>query len=220
MRNLMRMPVHAWQRGTFTAESEARAAYGLGEASSRGQCDWVHRPYTQVKSVNLGVQFLQKQGEHLVACFLWLWDTGVLLFNHSFATPWTAASQASLSFTNSWSLLKLTSFELVMPSNHLIFYHPLLLLPLNFPSLNIFSNESALCIRWPKFGVSASTAVLPMNIQGWFPLGLTGLISLGPSSKGLSRVFSSTIVWSYQFFSTQPFLLSSSHIHTWPLEKP
>ena len=67
-----------------------------------------------------------------------------------FATPWTAAHQASLSITNSWSLLKLISTESVMPSNHLILCHPLLLLPTIFPSINVFSNESALHIRWPK----------------------------------------------------------------------
>ena len=67
-----------------------------------------------------------------------------------FATPWIAARQASLSIINSWSLLKLMSTELVMPSNHLILCHPLLLLPSIFPSLRVFSNESALCIMWPK----------------------------------------------------------------------
>ena len=76
-----------------------------------------------------------------------------------FATPWTAACQASLSITNSWSLLKLMSIELVMPSNHLILCHPLLLLPSIFPSNRVFSNESVLCIRWPKcwsFSISPS----------------------------------------------------------------
>ena len=68
-----------------------------------------------------------------------------------FATPWTAAHQASLSITNSWSLLKLMSTESVMPSNHLILCHPLLLPPLIFPSIGVFSNESTLCIRWPKY---------------------------------------------------------------------
>ena len=68
-----------------------------------------------------------------------------------FATPWTAACQTSLSFTISQSLLKLTSIKLVMPSNHLILCHPLLLLPSIFPSIRVFSSESALCIRWPKY---------------------------------------------------------------------
>ena len=68
-----------------------------------------------------------------------------------FATPWNEACQASLSITNSWSLLKLKSIELVMPSNHLILCHPLLLLPSLFPSIRVFSSESVLCIRWPKY---------------------------------------------------------------------
>ena len=92
--------------------------------------------------------------------------------------------------SNSKSLLKLMSIELVMPSNNLILCHPLLLPPSTFPSIRAFSNESVLCIRWPKIGASASTSVLPMNIQDWFPLGWTGWISM--QSKGRSRVFSSS----------------------------
>ena len=82
-----------------------------------------------------------------------------------FATPWTAACQASLSITNFWSLLKLMSIESVMPSNHLILQCPLLLPPSIFPSIKVFSNESVLHIRWPKYWSSASASVLPMNIQ-------------------------------------------------------
>ena len=107
-----------------------------------------------------------------------------------FVTPWTSTCQASLSITNSWSLSKLISIELVMPSNHLILCHPLHLLPSIFPSIRAFSSESALCSGGQSIGASAS--VLPMNIQNWFPLGLTGLISL--QSKGLSRIFSNTTV--------------------------
>ena len=81
-----------------------------------------------------------------------------------FGSPWTAARQVSLSITNSWSLLKHMSIELVMPSNLLILC-PLLLLPSIFPSIRVFSNESVLCIRWPKYWISASASVLPMNIQ-------------------------------------------------------
>ena len=135
-----------------------------------------------------------------------------------FATPWTAAHQASLSITNSQSLLKLMSLESVMPSSHLILCHPLLLLPPIPPSIRVFSNESTLCMRWPSIGVSASAWVLPMNTQDWSPLGWTGYISL--QSKGLSRVFSNTIVQKRQFFSTQLSSQSNSHIHIWPLEKP
>ena len=133
-------------------------------------------------------------------------------------TPWTAASQASLSITNSKSLLWLMSIKSVMPSNHLILCCPLLLLLSMFPSIRVLSNESALHIRWPKFGVSASTSVIPMNTQGWSPIGWTGWISL--QSKGLSRVFSNTTVQKYQFFGSQLSSPSNSHIHTWLLEKP
>ena len=115
-----------------------------------------------------------------------------------FATPWTAALQASLSISNSQSLLKLVS---VMPSNHLILCHPLLLPSSIFPSIRVFSNESVLCIRWPNIGVSASASVLPMNIQDWFLLGWTGWISL--QSKGFPRVFSNTTGQKHQLFPTQ-----------------
>ena len=87
-----------------------------------------------------------------------------------------------------------------------------------FPSIKVFSNESALHIRWPKDWSFSFRIVLPVNIQHWFPLGLTGLISL--QSKGLSRIFSSPTVRKHQFFGTQPSLWSNSHIFTWLLEKP
>ena len=133
------------------------------------------------------------------------------------ATPWTAARQASLSITNSWSLLKLMSIELVMPYNHLILCHPLSSCLQSFPALECFQMRQFFTSGGQSIGVSASTSVLPMNIQDWSPLGWTGWISL--QSKGLSRVFSNTTVQRHQFFSAQPFLWSSSHIHTWPLEK-
>ena len=87
------------------------------------------------------------------------------------ATPWTAAHQASLSIINSRSLPKPMSTESVMPSNHLILSRALLLLPSIFPSIRVFSNESALHIRGQSIGVSGSTSVLPMNTQDWSPLG-------------------------------------------------
>ena len=96
---------------------------------------------------------------------------------------------------------------------YLILSRPLLLLPSIFPSIRVFSSESALCIRWSKCWSFNFRSVLPMNIQGWFLLELTGLISL--LSKGLSRVFSTTI-WEHQFFGTQPHLWSNSHIR-WPV---
>ena len=107
------------------------------------------------------------------------------------------------------------SIELVKPPKHLILCCPLLLLPSIFPSIRVFSNELALCNRCHGTGTSASASVLPMNIQGWFRLGLTDLICL--QFKGLSRVFSCTTIRKHQFFSIQPSLWSNSHIHIWLL---
>ena len=104
------------------------------------------------------------------------------------------------------------SIELVMPFNHLILCHPLLLLPSIFPSIRVFSSELVLCIRWSSIRALALASVLPMNIQGSFPLGLISLICL--LSKGLSRVFSSTTVQKDQFFSAQPSSWSNYHICT------
>ena len=112
-----------------------------------------------------------------------------------FGTPWTIARQASLSINNSQSLPKLMSIESVMPSHHLILCRPLLLLPSVFPNIRVFSNESVLHIRWPKFSFNISP---PMNTQDWSSLGWIGWISL--KSKGLSRVFSNTTVQKHQFF--------------------
>ena len=128
-----------------------------------------------------------------------------------FATPWTAARQASLSITNSQSLLQLLSTESVMPSNHLILCHPLLLLPSIFPSIRVFPVSQLFTSGAQSIGVSASTSVLPLNIQGWFPLGWADLVSL--LSKELSKVFSSTVVQRHQFFSALPSLWSSFHNH-------
>ena len=94
-------------------------------------------------------------------------------------TPWMAACQASLSITNSQSLLRLISIESVMPSNHLILCHPLLLLISVFPSIKVFSNESALRSGDQSTGTSTSASVLQVNTQGWFPLGLSFLLSKG-----------------------------------------
>ena len=134
-----------------------------------------------------------------------------------FATPWTAAHQASLSTNNSQSLLKLMSIESVMPFNHLIFCCPLLLPP-SFPSSGSFPMSQFFASDGQTIGASASASVLPTNIKDWFPLRLTGLISL--QSKGLSRVSSNTTVQKHQFFDAQLSLWSKSHIHTWLLEKP
>ena len=122
------------------------------------------------------------------------------------ATPWIAACQASLSITNSRSLLKLRSIESVMPSNRLIPFSSRLQ---SFPASESFQISQFFTSGGQNIGVSASTSVLPMNIQDWFPLGLTGWISL--LSKGFSRVFSNTTVQKHQFFSSQLSLYSNSH---------
>ena len=135
-----------------------------------------------------------------------------------FTTPWTTALQDSLSLIITQSLPKFMSNESVISSNHLILCYPLLLLPSIFPSIGVFSNESAVHIGGQSIGASASAAILPKSIQGWFPLRLTSLISL--LSNRLSRVFSSTTVRKHQFFSALVSLLSSCHICIWPLERP
>ena len=131
------------------------------------------------------------------------WRSSFQSLSHArlFATPWTAALQVSLSITNSQSLLKFMSIELVIPSNHLILCCPPLLLPSIFPSIRVFSSESVLHIRWPKYW-SFSFSVSPSNyIQDWSPLGLTNWISL--QSKGLSRVSSNTTVQKNPSFGAQ-----------------
>ena len=121
-----------------------------------------------------------------------------------FATLWTAACQASLSFSVSLSLLKLMSIESEMPFNYLILCHPVLLLRSIFLRIRIFSNELALRSGGQSIGASASAPVLPMNIQDWFPLGFTPL-----QSRGLSRVFYNTtsskasVLWHSAFFMVQ-----------------
>ena len=135
-----------------------------------------------------------------------------------FVTPWTTAHQASLSITNSQSLLRLMSIESVMPSNHLIHAIPFSSCLQSFPASWSFPISQLFTSGGQHIGVSASASVVPMNIQGWFPLRFTGLISL--QSKGLSRVFSSTTIWKHQFFGAQSSLQSNSYIHTWLLEKP
>ena len=128
-------------------------------------------------------------------------------------TPWTAARHPSLSSTISRSLLKFMFIESVMLTNHLILCHPFLLLPSIFSSIRVF-------FKWVD-SLYQVAEVLELQsfqwIQGWFPLGLTGLIFL--HSKGLSRVFFSTTIQKHQVFSAQPFLWSNSHSHTWLLEK-
>ena len=122
-----------------------------------------------------------------------------------FATQWTAAHQASLSITNSRSLLKLMSIELVMPSNHLILCHPLLLLPSTFPSIRVFSNESVLHIRWPKYW-GFSFNISPSNkYSGLIFLGWNGWISFSARD---SQESSPTTLFKSINFSVLSFLYS------------
>ena len=169
-------------------------------------------PRTQSLRVGLGVgvaecsQSLTKHG----GCLLLL-----LRCVQLFAAPWTAAHPASLSFTTSQNLLKLMSIELVMPSNHLIPCHPLLLLLSIFPSIRVFSSKSALRISWPEdwnfnFSISPSSEYSGLiSFRLDCPCCLISLLS-----KGLSRVFSSTTTQKHQLFGALPSLQSSSHIYT------
>ena len=131
-----------------------------------------------------------------------------------FATAWTAAHQASLFFTNSWSSLKLMPIESVMPSNHLILCCPLLLLPSIFPSIRVFSKD-CLHIRWPKLGASASASVLPMTIQEWFPFSIDwfDVLAVQGTLKNLLQHHSSkaSILQCSAFFMVQ---LSHPHMTT------
>ena len=134
-----------------------------------------------------------------------------------FVTSWTAAHQASLSITNSWSLLKLMSIESVMPFNHLIFCHTLLLPPLIFPSIRVFSNESTLCIRWPKYW-SFSFSISPSNEY-------SGLISFRIDCFDLSAVQGTlkSLLLHHSSKASVPLhstsLWSNCHTHTWLLEE-
>ena len=135
-----------------------------------------------------------------------------------FANPWIVAQHTSLSITNSQSSPELMSIESVMPSSHLILCRPLLLLPSIPPSIRVFSHESTLHMRWPKYW-SFSFSISPSKeYPGLISFRMDWLISW--KSKGLSRVFSNTTLQKHQFFSTQLSSQSNSHIHTWPLEKP
>ena len=135
-----------------------------------------------------------------------------------FATPWTAAHQASLSLTNSQSLSKLMSIESVMPSNHLLLCHPLLIPPSIFPSIRVFSNELTLRIRWPKYW-SFSFNVSPSNEHSGlisFRMDWLDLLEIQGMLKSLLQHHGSKATILQHSVS----LYSNSHIHTWPLEKP
>ena len=173
--------------------SQARILKMIAISFSRGSSPSVIEPMSpawQADSLplsHLGSPILYFSSVQLLSC-VWL-----------FSTPWTTAHQTYLYFTNSQSLLKLMPIELVMPSDHLIPYPPLLLPPQS--SIRVFSNKSVLPIRWPKYW-SFSFNISPFSeYSGLISLGLTGWLSI--QSKGLSRVFSNTTVQNHQFFNTQ-----------------
>ena len=153
---------------------------------------------------------LNHLGNHIHS--LGTWKSSVIQFSsvqslshvQLIATPWTAAHQACLSITNSQSLLKLTSIELVMPSNHLIHCHPLLLPPSIFPSIQVFSNESVLHTRWPKywsfsFSISHSNEYLGLIS---FRINWFDLLVIQGTLQGLLQHLS----FKHQFFGAQPYL--------------
>ena len=135
-----------------------------------------------------------------------------------FATPWIAACQASLSITNSRSSLRLTAIESVMPSSYLILCRPILLLPPIPPSIKVFSSESTLRMRWPKYWSFSFSIIpskeIPRMIS--FRMDWLDLLAVQGTLKSLLQHHSSEA----SFFGAQPSSQSNSHIHTWPVEKP
>ena len=136
-------------------------------------------------------------------------------FLKSLVTPWNAARQASLSITNSRSLLKLMSIELVLPSSHLILCRPLLLLPPALPSIRVFSNESTLCMRWPKYW-SFSFSISPSNEHPGliFRMDWLELLAVQGTLKSLLQHHSSkaSILWCSAFFTVQLSLSSKTYV--------
>ena len=141
----------------------------------------------------------ERGGHH--GCSVQFSSVQSLIHVRLFATPRTAARQTPPSITNSQSLLKFMSIKSVMPSNHLILCHPLLLLPSIFPSIRVFSKESVLCIRWPKYWSFTSYSCPSSEYSGIISFRTDCWISL--QSRGLSRVFSNTTVQKHQLFNAQ-----------------
>ena len=166
----------------------------------------------------IGLALLISSGIALTLMYFLYQSVQLLSRDQFFVTPWTAAHQASLSITNSQSLLKLISIELVMPSNHFILSCPLLLLPSIFPCIRVFSNESALCIRWPK-NWSFSFIISPSNEHsGPISLMMDWLDHL-TVQETLKSLLPTTQFKSINS-SVLSFLYSPTHIHTQLLEKP
>ena len=166
----------------------------------------------------------QKEGKIMILLDSWLLQfSSIQGLSHVwlFATPWIAARQASLSITNYRSSLKLMSIELVMPSSHLTLCRPLFLLPPIPPSIRIFSNESTLHMRWPKYW-SFSFSIIPSKEHPgliFFRMDWLDLLAVQGTLKESSRVFSNTTVQKHQFFDAQLSSQFNSHIPTWLLEK-
>ena len=137
-----------------------------------------------------------------------------------FETPWTAAHPVSVSITNSWGLLKFMSIESVMPPNHLILCHPLFLLSSNFPSIRVLSNESVLCIRWPKYWSFSFSITLSIEYSDFifFRIDWFELLAVQGTLKSLLQHHSSkaSILWCSAFFMVQlshPYLTTGKTIH-------
>ena len=202
--------------------------WGCGAIGTLIPCWWEHKtvqPHCKtVRSfpANLNLLFIVKSNN----CSPWYQPQNswkhVVVQSHRrvrlFATPWTAARQASLPLTISWSMPKFIPVAMVMPANHLTLWCPLLLLPSVFASIRVFSNERTVCIRWPKYG-SFSFIISPSNEYS----GLTSLKLDWFDLLAVQETFgslSSTTVLKYQFFVILPSLWSSSHNHMWPLGRP
>ena len=198
---------------------QARILELVTMSSSRGSSQ--PRDWTQISCIfcSAGGFFTSEPSGKPLCIYIYQFSSVQLLSRVLlFSTPWIVARQVSLSITNSQSSLRLTSIESVMPSSHLILCRPLLFLPPIPPSIRVFSNESALHVRWPQYWSFSFRIIPSKKIPGLISFRMVGWISL--QSKGLSRVFSNITVQKHQFFSTQPSSQSNSHIHTWTQEKP
>ena len=180
------------------------------------------------EGANRSAVFLHSVVWRTVILDIWRWLISYIQFSSFqpltrvwfFVTPWIAACQASLSITNSRSSLWLTSINSVMPSSLLILCRPLLLLSPVLPSIRVFSSESTLDMRWPKYWSFSFSIIPSKEIPGLISFRMHWLDLLAVQGTLRSRVFSNTTVQKHQFFGAQLSSLSNSHIHTWPLEKP
>ena len=169
--------------------------------------------------IYMWLPYIQKGNNHIFIDYLDISIRSDQSLSHVrlFASPWLAARQASLTITNSRSSLRLMSIESVMLSSHLILCRPLLLPPIP-PSIRVFSSESTLHMKWPKYW-SLSFSIIPSKeIPGLISFRMDWLDLL--AVQGNLQSLLNTTVQKHQFFGTQPSSESNSHIHTWPQEKP